>query len=99
MQQFVTVSLGEGQCKGKVHIRREENQLDVTECFVALMIGSTCFGHFHAHHREARDYMCVVTAYGVQCFVTGCRGSGAGQQTLSPGRGMLHHPSSWTDSL
>ena len=32
--------------------RREENQLDVTECFIALMIRSTCFGHFYAHHQE-----------------------------------------------
>ena len=52
----------------------------------------------------ARDYMCVVIACGVQCLVTGCRVSGAGQQAVSPGRGMLHdtgvqHPSSWTHSL
>ena len=40
--------------------------------------------------------MCVVTAYGVQCLVPGCRGSGAEQQAVSAGRGMLHvvqHPS------
>ena len=34
--------------------------------------------------------MCVVTAYGVQCLVAGCRGSGAEQQAVSPGRGMLY---------
>ena len=34
--------------------------------------------------------MCVVNAYGVQCLVAGCRGSGAGQQAMRPGRGMLH---------
>ena len=33
-------------------MRREENRLDVTECFIALMILSTCFGHFYAHHQE-----------------------------------------------
>ena len=33
-------------------LRREENQLYVTECFIALMIRSTCFGHFYAHHQE-----------------------------------------------
>jgi hypothetical protein len=44
----------------------------------------------------ARDYMCVFTAYGVQCLVTGCRWSGAEQQAVRPGRGMLHD---WTDSL
>ena len=45
----------------------------------------------------AREYMCVITRYGVKCFITGCRGSGAGQQAVHPGRGMLHvaqHPSS-----
>ena len=25
----------------------------------------------------ARDYMCIITAYGMQCLVAGCRGSGA----------------------
>ena len=28
----------------------KKNQLDVTECFIALMICSKCFGHFYAHH-------------------------------------------------
>ena len=52
-----------------------------------------------------RDCMCVITAYGVQCLVAGCRGSGAEQQAVRPGRGMLHdvhvvqHPSSWTNKL
>jgi len=39
--------------------------------------------------------MCVITAYGVQCLVTVCLGSGAEQQAVSPGRGILHeiqHP-------
>ena len=33
-------------------MRREGNQLDITECFIALMIRSTCFGHFYAHRQE-----------------------------------------------
>ena len=33
----------------------------------------------------ARDYMCVTSAYGVPCLVAGCRGLGAGQQTMRPG--------------
>jgi len=37
----------------------------------------------------ARDYMCVITAYVAQCLVAGCRGSGAGQQAMHPGRGMF----------
>ena len=42
----------------------------------------------------ARDYMCVITAYGVQCLVAGCRRSGAGQQGVRLGWGMLHDLSS-----
>jgi len=38
----------------------------------------------------ARSYMFVITAYGVQCLVAGCRGSGTGQQAVRPGRGMLN---------
>ena len=34
--------------------------------------------------------MYAIAAYGVQCLIAGCRGSGAGQQALRPGRGMLH---------
>ena len=34
--------------------------------------------------------MCVIAAYGVQCLFAGCRGSGAEQQAMCPGRGMLH---------
>ena len=52
----------------------------------------------------AREFICVITAYGVPCLVAGCRGSGAGQQAMRPGRGMLHgsvvqYPYSWTHSL
>ena len=34
----------------------------------------------------ARDYtrMCVITAYGVQWLVAGCRGSGTEQQAMRP---------------
>ena len=38
----------------------------------------------------ALHYIRVITAYGVQCLVAGCRGSGAGQQAVSSGRVMLH---------
>ena len=37
----------------------------------------------------ALDYMFVIAAYGGQCLVAGCRGSGAGQQVRCPGRGMF----------
>jgi hypothetical protein len=34
--------------------------------------------------------MYAITACGVQCLAAGCRGSGAEQQGVRPGRGMLH---------
>ena len=69
-----------------------KNQLDATEWIIALIICSTCFGDFHAHH-QGLETLCVITAYGVQCVVAGCQGSGAGQQAVRPGRGMLHDDS------
>ena len=30
----------------------KKNQLDATEWFIALIIRSTYFGHFYAHHQE-----------------------------------------------
>ena len=37
----------------------KKNQLDVTECFIAFTIRSTCFGHFYAHHQEL-ETICVL---------------------------------------
>jgi hypothetical protein len=38
--------------RASLYERREENQLDATEWFIALIICSTCFGHLYAHHQE-----------------------------------------------
>jgi len=40
--------------------RREENQLDATECFIALIICSTCFGHLYAHHQELETILVLL---------------------------------------
>ena len=37
----------------------KKNQLDITECFIALMICSTCSGHFYVHHQEL-ETICVL---------------------------------------
>ena len=37
----------------------KKNQLYLNECFIALMIHSTCFGHFYAHHQEL-ETVCVL---------------------------------------
>ena len=74
-------------CKGN-HSLEKENQLDATEWFIALIICSTCFGHFYA--------------CGVQCLVSGCRESRAGRRLCVKEEGCcttVQHPSSWTHSL
>jgi len=31
---------------------KNKNQLDATHYFIVLLTGSTCFGHYYAHHQE-----------------------------------------------
>ena len=50
--------------RASLYKRREENQLDATEWFIALIICSTCFEHLYAHHREL-ETACVITTFGV----------------------------------
>ena len=40
--------------------RREENHLDATEWFIALIICSTCFGHLYAHHQELETILVLL---------------------------------------
>ena len=77
-------------CTNAYHVQtcvEKKNQLDVTECFIALMICSTRFGHSYTHHQELEN-ICVLLLP-VVCsaclLVVGFRAAG-----LSPGRGMLH---------
>ena len=63
-------------------MRREENQLDATDWFIALIIGSTCFGNFYAPHQEL-DTICVLLPPMVcNALVAGGRRLGAGQQAM-----------------
>ena len=85
-------------------VRREENQLDVTECFIALMIRSTCFGHFCAYHQEL-ETMCVllppmVCSAWVQ--VVGGQVQGSRLSVQEEGcctTAVVQHPASWTHIL
>jgi len=62
----------------------KKNQLDVTECFIALIICSTCFRHFYAHHQEL-DTICVLLPTMVcNALVADCW-SGTGQKAMRPG--------------
>jgi len=40
---------------------RIKNQLDATCYFIVLLIGSTCFGHYYAHHQEFATMMLITT--------------------------------------
>ena len=52
---FLDVCLSEHRC---ICVEKK-NQLDVTECFIALMTCSACFRPFYAHYQELED-MCVL---------------------------------------
>ena len=66
-------------------MRREENQLDATECFIVLVICSTCFGHLYAHHQERETILVLLPHMVCNALVVGGRRSGAGQQAMCPG--------------
>jgi hypothetical protein len=39
---------------------RREDQLDATQWYIALIICSTCFGHFYAHHQELETILVLL---------------------------------------
>ena len=80
---------------------QKKNQLDVTVCFIARMICSTCFGHFYAHHQELET---ILSCYRQWCAVLGCWLSGvtcraAGCESRKRDVAEVQHPSSWTHTL
>ena len=46
----------------------KKNQLDANEWFIALIICSTCFGHFYAHHQELKTIL-YVCYYSLWCAI------------------------------
>jgi len=52
---------------------KNKNQLDATYYFTVLLIGSTCFGHYYAHHQELTTMMLITTL--VVSFCKDGRGS------------------------
>ena len=65
-------------------MRREENQLDATEWFIALIICSTYFGHLYDHHQELGIIFVLLPHMVCNALVAGGRRSGAGQQDMRP---------------
>ena len=64
--------------------RREENQLDATECFIAIIICSTCFGHSYAHHQELETILLLLPHMVCTALVAGGRLLGVEQQAMRP---------------
>ena len=50
--------------------RIRTNQLDATCYFIVLLIGSTCCGHYYAHHQELATIMLITTL--VVSFLVWC---------------------------
>ena len=64
---------------------REENQLDATECFVAIKICSTCFGHSYANHQGLETILMLLPHMVCSALVGGGWLLGAEQQAMRPG--------------
>jgi hypothetical protein len=63
--------------------RREETQL--TECFIAIIICSTCFGHSYANHQELETILVLLPHMVCNASVAGGRLLGVEQQAMRPG--------------
>ena len=75
----------------------KKNQLDATELFITIIIYSTCFGHFYAHHQELESICVLLPPTVCSVLVAGCRRSGAEQQAMRPR--MRDVARLWTHSL
>jgi len=58
---------------------------DATECFIALIIYLTCFGHLYAHHQGLEITLVLLPHMVCNALVAGGRLLGAEQQAMRPG--------------
>ena len=63
----------------------KETQLDATECFIAIIICSTCCGHSYAHHQELETILVLLPRMLCNAFVVGGRPLGVEQLAMCPG--------------
>ena len=75
----------------------KKNQLDVTECFIALMICSTCFGHFYAHHQELETICVLLPPMVCSAWLLVVGGQVQGNRVCVQEEGKLHDDSRCTD--
>ena len=71
--------------RASLYKRREENQLDATEWFIALIICSTYFGHSYAHHQELETVLVLSPRMVCNALVAGGRLLGAEHNFPHPG--------------
>ena len=81
------VGLVKTNCKPSDKTRdvEKKNQLDATEWFIALIICSTCFGHFYAHSQELETICVLLPPMVCDALVASCWRSGAGQPAMRSG--------------
>ena len=70
--------------RASLYKRREENQLDAAECFIAITICSTCFRHLYAHHQELETILVLLPHMVCNALVASGRLLGAEQQAMRP---------------
>ena len=63
----------------------KKSQLHATEWFIVLIICSTCFGYFYAHHQELETICLLSPPMVCDALAAGCWRSGAGQPAMRPG--------------
>jgi len=66
--------------RASLYKRREVNQLDATEFFIALIICSTCFEHLYAHNQELETILVLLPYLVCDALVVGGRLLRAEQQ-------------------
>ena len=66
-------------------MRREEKPTRATEWFIALIIFSTRFGHFYAHHQELETICVLLPPMVCDTLVAGFWRSGPGQPAMRSG--------------
>jgi hypothetical protein len=64
------------------HKLREQNQLDATECFIALIICSTCFWRLYAYHQELETILVLLPHMVFNALVVDGRLLGTEQQAM-----------------
>jgi len=68
--------------RASLYKHREENQPDATECCIALIICSTCFGHLYAHHQEFETVIVLLPHMVCNALVAGGRLVGTEQLAM-----------------